>query len=72
MPTLLIVGSNRCGVDFKARVLRPLGWFGLLDVEAIPDEEMRFLKHHRYRKSSTFDAFLGFGVALEAREGAVQ
>ncbi len=45
---------------------------GALDVETTPDEEMRLLKHRRYQKSATFDAFLSFDVALEEPEGALQ
>jgi hypothetical protein len=69
---VLTAEHDDAGWIFEARILRPLGWFGLLEVETKPDEEMRFLKHRRYRKSATFDAFISFEVALEAREGTVQ
>ena len=62
---ILEAEQDESGSIFDARILRVLGWFGLLEVEATPDEKWSFLKHRRYRKSPTFDAFFRFDVTLE-------
>ncbi|MHB1173214.1 MAG: hypothetical protein ACYCZY_12130 [Lacisediminihabitans sp.] len=53
------------GSIFEARILRQLGWFDLLDVETIPDEEFRFVKKHRFRTSPRFNDFVTFTVDIE-------
>lgn len=57
---------------FEARILRPLTWFGLLDVETTVDEKYSFLLNRRYRKAAAFDDFINFDVALELDRHSIQ
>ena len=50
----------------EARILRPLRWFGLLEYQQAELDGKPAESGHMYRKSSLFDRFLGFTVALEA------
>ena len=60
------------GQLFEARILRPLAWFGLLDVEATPDEKYSFLLNRRYRKADAFDRFIAFDVVIERANHLMQ
>src|SRR5258708_38563941 len=50
---------------FEARILRPLTWFGLLEVR--PDDGARpgLVQHRRYRKTPCFDRLISFEVQLK-------
>ncbi|MCB8837026.1 hypothetical protein [Aurantimonas sp. VKM B-3413] len=60
------------GYILEHRILRPVSWFGLLDVETLPHPEFKTIKLRRYRKAPTFDQFLSFTVCLEPHEGGIQ
>lgn len=57
--------EDLAGRLFEARILRPLAWFGLLDVEVTADATYSFLHHRRYRKAEMFDRFISFNVAID-------
>ncbi len=70
----ILEAENRdiAGPIFKARILRQLSWFGLLEVETTPDPKYRFLRWRRYRKANSFDQFLTFDVQLEGHSRCLQ
>ena len=49
----------------EALILRPLLWFGLLDLRKEQIDRDRYASHHFYRKTALFDRFLTFDVELE-------
>jgi len=69
---ILEAEQDESGAIFDTRILRILFWFGLLEVEATPDEKWSFLNRRRYRKSPTFDAFFRFDVTLQPVDMRVQ
>lgn len=50
---------------FARRILHKLEWFGLIEVEATPDDNLPGKMKQRYRKAAGFDAFLRFDVKIE-------
>jgi len=53
------------GALFEARILRPLAWFGLIDIETTVDEKRSFVLYRRYRKTDAFDGFISCDVVLD-------
>jgi hypothetical protein len=53
----------------EARILRPLLWFGLLELRRDEDPENRIAGRQFYRKTALFDRFLSFDVKHETAEG---
>jgi hypothetical protein len=49
----------------KARILRPLWWFDLLEARSQEKSETEFVGRRLYRKALLFDRFLQFDVQIE-------
>jgi hypothetical protein len=49
----------------EARILRPLGWFGLLESRTEPRSPTEVVDRRLYRKALLFDRFVKFDVQIE-------
>ena len=56
---------DRGSIAIEARILRPLLWFGLLELRRDPNPRDRYAGCRFYRKSTLFDRFLQFDVEIE-------
>jgi hypothetical protein len=50
---------------FEARILRPLTWFGLLEMRHDDGARPGLVQQRRYRKTPCFDRLISFEVQLE-------
>jgi hypothetical protein len=50
---------------FEARILRPLTWFGLVEMQHDDGARPGFVEQRRYRKTPYFDRLISFEVELE-------
>jgi hypothetical protein len=68
-PVIGVLGSRW---DFgssamEARILRPLAWFGLLEVRSEGRSPTALVERRQYRKAPLFDRFLKFNVQVEGK-----
>ena len=56
---------DRTTYAMEAKILRPLLWFGLLELRSEKSAGSRFDEKHFYRKTKLFDRLLNFSVQLD-------
>ncbi len=71
--TVPIIGVLEAAWDtgslaMEARILRPLVWFGLMETRPADPDGPPWQASHLYRKTTLFDQFLSFVVAVEGAE----